>query len=771
MLIGLLLMAACNTGSSSAPAAGTGATLQTIAVGPANPTLGLGATVQLTATGTYSDSTTQDITSSVTWSSSNTAIATVSSTGLVTATGTTGQTVVIIATSGSVSGNTTVTLAATSVTLTSIAVTPVNPNLALGSTVSLTATGTYSDSSTQNITTSVTWSSSNTAVATVGASTGVVTPAGGATAGQTAVITATSGAVSGNTTVTLTSGSTGLPPYDVTTVSDPLTTQQWGLLNTGQNGFADNSGIANTGGTLGTDINVNPVYTTYGYTGTGVLVAVVDTGLDIAHEDLAANVVAGGSWDFVNGDTDPTNTVDTTGDHGTSVGGLIAMAKNGIGGIGVASKASLKGFNALSSGFSADFIASLGGSASSPNSQDVMVFNQSFGMGNEVDITINPADEAQYLDGVTNLRSGKGAIYVKSAGNGFRGFGSGPAYCTEANTRGVSCQNASFDPANTLPYNIVMAALNAKGLKSSYSTAGSAVWVATPGGEYGYNASVASGLISVAYDPAMVTADQSGCTSGYSRTAATSSAFNIGGANVSGLNTNCHYTNTMNGTSSAAPMMSGVIALILEANPALTWREVKDILARTAVKVDASIAPVTATLGTGGTYTLVQGWITNGAGLHYHNWYGFGAVNAKAAVDMAKTYPLGTLAVFASTGWIDSGALSLSIPDDSTTGVSVSFSSVPTGTVEAAQVMVTTSNASLGYTGDLAIELTSPSGTKSILKTPFDGFSSTNLSGMVLASNAFYGESSAGTWTVKVLDGWAGGTQSLTNVQLRLYGH
>ena len=50
---------------------------------------------------------------------------------------------------------------------------------------------------------------------------------------------------------------------------------------------------------LGSDINVNPVYSNDGYTGVGVIVAVVDSGLEIAHEDLAANVVAGGSWNFI----------------------------------------------------------------------------------------------------------------------------------------------------------------------------------------------------------------------------------------------------------------------------------------------------------------------------------------------------------------------------------------------------------------------------------------------------------------------------------------
>jgi subtilisin family serine protease/subtilisin-like proprotein convertase family protein len=643
------------------------------------------------------------------------------------------------------------------VTLNSIAVTPANPNVGVTSTLQLIATGTYSNNTTKDITTSVTWSSGNTTVATVGAATGLVTPAAGALDKQTAVITATSGtgasALTASTTITMT-----LPLFSVATVADPLAKQQWHLLNTAQNGYADTVGAANTTGLLGTDLNADPVYSTYGYSGRGVTVAVVDTGLEIAHEDLTSNVAPNGSWNFINSTTDPTSTA-TNGDHGTMVGGLISMSINYL----------------PSTQTQSIEIVSLGGSSANPNSQDVFIFNQSYGMENTTDLPVNPAVELQYASGTTTLRSGKGALYVKSAGNGFIRFGTPSANCTGATSIGISCQNANFDPRHTLPFQIVMAALNAKGLKSSYSTTGSSIWASTPGGEYGYNVAVSGAIPTypTAFDPAMITADQSGCAAGDSVSTATSSLFNKGGANLAGINNNCNYTNIMNGTSSAAPSMSGVIALILEANPALNWREVKDILAKTAVQVDTANPGVTVAL-TGGNYVAEQGWITNAAGLKFHNWYGFGAVNAKAAVDMAKTYVSGSLGAFANTGWISSGVLNLPVPDNSVTGASTTLV-VPnvgiSGIVEAVQIQVTTTNTGAGYTGDLGIELTSPSGTKSILKNIKDGFSGANLAGMVLASNAFYGEPSTGNWTVKVVDGWALGTQSLTNAQIRIYGH
>ena len=168
-------------------------TLVSIAVTPATPSVAAGNAQQFTATGTYSDNSTQNLTSRVTWASNATATATITSAGLASALK--AGTSTISATSGSVTGSTTLTV--TAATLVSIAVTPSAPSIAKGTTVQLTATGYYSDGSTQDLTTSATWSSDS-AYATVAQ--GLVT---GASVGSS-VITAAFTGVPGTDMVTVT---------------------------------------------------------------------------------------------------------------------------------------------------------------------------------------------------------------------------------------------------------------------------------------------------------------------------------------------------------------------------------------------------------------------------------------------------------------------------------------------------------------------------------------------------------------------------------------
>jgi subtilisin family serine protease len=615
--------------------------------------------------------------------------------------------------------------------------------------------------------------------------------------GETCAVDNGGGAMpSAQVTVTVTCSTLGVFSIANAAVTNPLVSQQWHLLNTAQTAFADAGGVATM------DINVDPAFG-LGYTGVGVTVAVVDTGLEIAHEDLSVNVITNGSWNFNTKTTDPTNTIDTDGDHGTSVAGLIAMVNNNVGGIGVAPRARLKGFNLLSAANLSEvqFLDSIGASNSAPNSSDVAVFNQSFGVSMTTPILVDPRDESQYATATAGpgaLRGGKGAVYVKAAGNGFFIAGdqtvpscTGTAVnCVRCGTP-LTCENANFDPDNTLPYQIVVGAMNASGVKASYSTAGSAIWVSAPGGEFGRNAALGGAAGTVDVQPAMVTTDQSGCTLGLSRKTDTlgtpvenGSFFDDGEVvppDTVNLNGACKYTNGMNGTSSATPVTTGVIALMLEANPALTWRDVKHILASTAVQIDAGRAAVTVTLAntvppSNNPYIAEPAWTVNHAmptPFHYHNWYGFGLVDAGAAVSMAKTYSV-DLGTFTNTGFISSPPFTLAIPNLSATGTSSTISVPPTvQVVEAVQIRVSVTHPDVG---ELGIELTSPAGTRSVLKNITDGYlDSPNLSNQIFLSNAFYGENPAGIWTIKVVDGFdiknIVHMGTLTRWAIRVYGH
>src|SRR6202041_1318059 len=116
---------------------------------------------QFTATGTFSDGSTQNLTSSVTWTSQTTSVATIIAGGSVTAAGIGPSK--IQAASGAINGSATLTV--TAAALVSLAVTAPNLSIAKGTSEQFTATGTFSDNSTQNLTSSVNWTSQTTTVA------------------------------------------------------------------------------------------------------------------------------------------------------------------------------------------------------------------------------------------------------------------------------------------------------------------------------------------------------------------------------------------------------------------------------------------------------------------------------------------------------------------------------------------------------------------------------------------------------------------------------
>lgn len=638
--------------------------------------------------------------------------------------------------------------------------------------------------------------------------------------------------------------------------SDPLFSEQWHLKNTGQTGYAMQAQTYQAWIDLrtaqgmseeevrrryqydpsilvsGEDMNVLAAYQ-QNITGQQVTTVVVDSGMAIAHEDLVDNVLPNRSINFVDGTNDPTAT-GTGGDHGTSVAGLIAAKGwNGLGGRGVAPDANLIGMNYLEEQSSASQAASYGMTGSGiSESENIAAFNRSYGISAPAFIPTETMDETMYRYPTQYLRQGLGALNIKSAGNAFestQGWAEGNQLCNDAQngivsgrSRVLSCYDSNWDPSNASFYTVTVGATTTAGKKSSYSTAGSSLWVAAPGGEYGTT------------EPAMVTTDQMSCQRGYASQAAVDEFEQSNGAFLAALgvedfharvwpfntpgtdlnrdvNPSCNYTNTFNGTSSAAPNVTGVVALLAQANPQLTWRQIRYILAATADKIDADDQPISLLVGGEDSQRTVPvhlGWVDNAAGFSFNNKYGFGRVNAGKAIEMA-TQNLIKLLPLVESEWIDvSPSVPLSIPDADTKGASLRFTLDESLleknlTIEGLQFGFNIENADLtavsngdltGSTAasDIAIKVTSPSGTEAILATSrtslgaYQGLGNSghpgyayHISGPMLA-NAFLGEAVYGQWTVDIVDTNRADfgdiynnrvPSQLTAAQIRVYGH
>ncbi|MCG7563791.1 MULTISPECIES: S8 family peptidase [unclassified Pseudoalteromonas] len=527
---------------------------------------------------------------------------------------------------------------------------------------------------------------------------------------------------------------------------DPLVSHQWHLQNTGQAAFSDR------GGKAGEDMNLSLTHA-LGILGTGVTAAVIDGAVELTHPDLRDNVRPG-SWNFTT-DTPDLVPGGPTDRHGTSVAGIIAAsAFNGIGGRGIAPRAGIVGFNLISSGNynTANWLQSHGMYSDGYNKHSFdfpRIFNQSYGRTmsapDSFDYTVDPwlktyEDAQEEITRTTH--GGRGALFVKSAGNGYARqtftdprFGSGYLRF-ENNNHGLPLQNVNLEQMDTSFWNMVVSAYNADGQLSSYSTVGSAVFVSATGGQYGV------------YTPAMVTTDLTGCDAGYNPA--------YGRNDLHGghpLDPNCDYGARFNGTSSAAPSAAGAIALIMSANPALSWQDVRHILASTARQIDPDNAGVALSFETaqGDTvsYQAIDAWQTNAAGYAFHNFYGFGAVDVDAAVNMARFYDQ-QLGQFTQTERFAVTANS-AIPDGDINGVSSTYQSTEVMTVDAIQVRVNIDHTS---TRDLAIELISPSGTRSVIMTPRTGtiLGQNGMENTQMLTHHFYGEQAQGEWTLRVID-------------------
>lgn len=467
--------------------------------------------------------------------------------------------------------------------------------------------------------------------------------------------------------------------------------------------------------------------------GEGVKIAVVDDGLELKHEDLFANIVVNKSYNYSNATLDPSpSSSSTTDGHGTAVAGLIAARDLNTTGVrGVAPRGQLVGFNVLSNPTTANIANAL-----TRDFDTVAIYNNSWGfLGGTGELNDSDSTWKSAIDfGIQRGRKRLGSIYVYSAGNG----GNRTLVDDIANNP-YGIDNANYNGYAIHRGVIAVAAVDIAGKKSSYSELGANLLVSAPGGEQCDSASS---------DITITTTDLSD-DGGYNTS---STPF---GENLS----NTSYSKCFNGTSSAAPIVSGVIALMLQKNPNLSWRDVQIILARSARKND-----------TGDTAGWKTGFNYGSGTYNFNHKYGFGVVDAGAAVALATGWTnVGTELFFETPA---SPATATDIPDNGSLTDTVTVAASGITTIERIEVVFA---ATTPFPGDLEVTLTNATtGAVSILSNNHTcSGTCSDYSGWVFSTHAHKGEAADVNWTLTVYDRRSDveqPTQTLDSWFMRIYG-
>lgn len=466
--------------------------------------------------------------------------------------------------------------------------------------------------------------------------------------------------------------------------TDGLLANQWHLFNTGAQVEIS-----------GQDANLFLAWNR-GYTGAGFVIGVLDEWVESNHPDLSANYRADLSRQFI------TTTILSDEDHGTSVAGVAAARDNGVGTVGAAFRASLAGLRILDSIENSSISASQIAEALLHRNDAIAIYNNSWGyvvdQNNQAAGYLNVTRSAVILQalrtGAENGRGGRGSLTVWAAGNS-RELG----------------DNVNYDAMASSIYTIAVGASGDRGTFATYSQPGASMFICAP---------------------------SSGNVRGITTTDRTGSA----GASTT------DYRDDFGGTSSASPLVSGILALMLEANPNLTWRDVQYILARTAVKTDPTHPD----------------WIVNGAGYHLNHNYGFGRIDAGAATGLAASWP--GLPEASEFSQFFAGS-SQTIPDNNPTGLT--RTATVTQNLQLEHVLVNVESNHPDW-GDLEIVLTSPSGTSSVLASPFASAENPENNSWQFMTVRHWGENAQGTWTLSVSDRSSGQTGALTGASLVLRG-
>lgn len=441
----------------------------------------------------------------------------------------------------------------------------------------------------------------------------------------------------------------------------------------------------------GNDLNVTGVWL-QGITGKNATVCIVDDGLDMDSDDLRDNYFAQGSYDF-NDHVDAPKPRLADDRHGTRCAGEVAAGRNNACGVGVAYNSRISGVRILSGDIS--------------DVDEALAINYELQQNDIYSCSWGPPDDGRTMQGpgiliekamitaVQQGRGGKGSIYVFAAGNG-----------------AASGDNCNFDGYTNSIYSVTVGAIDRKNLHPYYSEQCSAQLVVT---------------YSSGSSDAIHTTDV-------------------------GTNT---CTSSHGGTSAAGPLAAGIYALVLEARPEATWRDIQWLTVMTAVPFDQP-----------------SDWQTTKIGKSYSHQFGYGKLDAYAIVEAAKTWDLVKPQAWFYSPWMH---VKQEIPQGDT-GLASTFDvteqDLKDANLERLEHITVTMNVQHTRRGDLSVELRSPSGIVSHLSTARrDDGARVGYVDWTFMTVAHWGESGVGKWTVIVKDTKVNEHQgTFTDWKLRLWG-
>ena len=328
-----------------------------------------------------------------------------------------------------------------------------------------------------------------------------------------------------------------------------------------------------TGAQAGAELNVRAAWPFS--RGAGVVVAIADNGVDLAHPDFLVPAAGQPHFNFENQTTNGMPVL--SGDnHGTAVAGYaVAQGNNGVGISGVAPSAGLASWKMLNATEEAI------GTMFQYMTNTVSVQNHSWLLSGPGLQAASELAAGGLSNALTLGRGGRGVLMTRASGN----------YRT-------SCDNANDQFYTADPRVITVGGVRITGRVASYSTPGASLLVAAPVGDTGFTP--------------LVTTDRTGATFGYN-------------AGITYLDDSADYAfNSLSpqGTSFAAPQIAGLCALLVAANSNLTIRDVQQILVLSSRHLDFADRDLA----------------TNGAGFAVSHNLGFGVPDAGLAVRLAQAW-------------------------------------------------------------------------------------------------------------------------------------